>query len=101
MNDLEERRKRAHEMAGDAIDGLSDVSANLEDQASRKRSLLEGPDEFQSFVWIELGRNRGNGRAGRLLGNARILWHDSCTNQSINIPTFFLDMTNRIDSKRA
>jgi hypothetical protein len=44
---LEERRKRMHEMAGDAIDGVSDVSASLEDQASRKRSLLEGPDEFQ------------------------------------------------------
>jgi hypothetical protein len=47
MNDLEERRKRVHEMAGDAIDGISDVSAGLEDHASRKRSLLEGPDEFQ------------------------------------------------------
>lgn len=44
---LEERRKRAHEMAGDAIDDVSDASASLEDQASRKRSLLEGPDEFQ------------------------------------------------------
>jgi hypothetical protein len=47
MDGLDERRKRMHEMAGDAIDGVSDVSASLEDQASRKRSLLEGPDEFQ------------------------------------------------------
>ena len=47
MDGLEERRQRAHEMAGDAIDGASDGSASLEDQASRKRSLLEGPDEFQ------------------------------------------------------
>lgn len=47
IDGLEERRKRAHEMAGDAIDGVSDVSASSEDQASRKRSLLEGPDEFQ------------------------------------------------------
>jgi len=47
MDGLEERRKRAHEMAGAAIDGVSDVSASLEDQASRKHNLLEGPDEFQ------------------------------------------------------
>ena len=47
IDGLEERRKRAHEMAGDAIDGVSDVSASLEDPASRKRSLPEGPDEFQ------------------------------------------------------
>jgi hypothetical protein len=46
-DNLEKRRKRAHEMAGDAIDGVSDVSASLGDQASRKRRLLEGPDEFQ------------------------------------------------------
>jgi len=59
MNDHEERRKRAHEMAGDAIDGLSDVSASLEDQASRKRSLLEGPDEFQIF---RMNRARANPR---------------------------------------
>lgn len=47
MDDPEERRQRAHDMAGDAIDGICDVSASVEDQASRKRSLLDGPDEFQ------------------------------------------------------
>jgi hypothetical protein len=47
MDDLEERRKRASAMAGDTIDGISDVSASREDQANRKRSLLEGPDEFR------------------------------------------------------
>ena len=47
VDDLEERKKRASEMAGDTIDGISDVSASREDQASRKRRLLEGPDEFR------------------------------------------------------
>jgi len=40
-------------------------------------------------------------KAGR---SRRIAFHQiphSDINQSINIPTFFLDMTNRIDSKRA
>jgi hypothetical protein len=29
-------------MASDVLDGVSDVSASLEDQASRRRTLLEG-----------------------------------------------------------
>jgi hypothetical protein len=38
---------RAREMAGDAIDGLTDVTAHSDDQASRKRRLLKGPEEFR------------------------------------------------------
>jgi len=30
-----------------------------------------------------------------------LAFFQGCINQSINIPTFFLDMANRIDSKRA
>lgn len=62
MDGPEEGRKRAHEMAGDAIDGVSDVSASLEDQANRKRRLLEGPDEFQ-IVRVDRARTKPRSRS--------------------------------------
>jgi hypothetical protein len=39
---------RAREMAGNTIDKLSDVTASPDDQATRKRRLLKGPEEFQA-----------------------------------------------------
>jgi hypothetical protein len=38
---------RAREMAGNAIDDMTDTTAHADDQASRKRRLLKGPEEFR------------------------------------------------------
>ena len=43
----EGQRLRAREMAGHAIDSMTDASAHAVDQASRKRRLLKGPEEFR------------------------------------------------------
>ena len=43
----EGQRLRAREMAGSAIDGMTDAAAHADDQASRKRRLLKGPEEFR------------------------------------------------------
>jgi Arc/MetJ-type ribon-helix-helix transcriptional regulator len=43
----EGQRLRAREMAGNAIDVMTDANAHAEDQASRKRRLLKGPEEFR------------------------------------------------------
>jgi hypothetical protein len=43
-----ERARKAQEMAGQQLDQLADQSATREEQASRKRRLLKGPEEFQS-----------------------------------------------------
>ena len=40
-------RARASEMAAGAIDKLTDKGASADDQASRKRRLLKGPEEFR------------------------------------------------------
>ncbi|WP_431015521.1 hypothetical protein [Bradyrhizobium pachyrhizi] len=40
-------KQRARELAGDAIDGIAEAAASPEDQASRKRRLIKGPEEFQ------------------------------------------------------
>jgi hypothetical protein len=42
------QRKRALHLAGAAIDDRADSSANADDQAKRKRRLLEGPAEFRA-----------------------------------------------------
>jgi hypothetical protein len=34
-------------MAGSAIDAMTDATAQADDQASRKRRLLKGPEEFR------------------------------------------------------
>jgi hypothetical protein len=43
----EGQKLRAREMAGNTIDDLTDTTAHADDQASRKRSLLKGPEEFR------------------------------------------------------
>jgi hypothetical protein len=43
------RRNRSGEMAGEAIDQSTDLSASAEQQSSRKRRLLKGPKEFRNF----------------------------------------------------
>jgi hypothetical protein len=43
----EDQRLRAREMAGSTIDGMTDAAAHADDQASRKRRLLKGPEEFR------------------------------------------------------
>ena len=42
-------RTKAAEMAGDAIDRRADRSATSEEQDSRKRQLLKGPEEFRDL----------------------------------------------------
>ena len=43
----EGQKLRAQEMAAKAIDHMTDPTAHPEDQATRKRRLLKGPDEFR------------------------------------------------------
>jgi hypothetical protein len=43
----EDQRLRAREMAGKAIDQMTDTADHPEDQVSRKRRLLKGPEEFR------------------------------------------------------
>ena len=38
---------RAKELAGKAIDKMTDAAASADDQANRKRRLLKGPEEFR------------------------------------------------------
>lgn len=40
--------ERAKELAGKTIDKLTDFEATSDDQASRKRRLVKGPEEFQN-----------------------------------------------------
>jgi hypothetical protein len=40
--------QRAREMAVSAIDKMADASVSPDDQASRKRRLVKGPEEFQN-----------------------------------------------------
>jgi hypothetical protein len=42
-----DQKLRAREMAGKAIDHLTDATAHADDQVSRKRQLLKGPEEFR------------------------------------------------------
>ena len=41
------RAARAHEAAGKQLDQLADQSVSAEEQESRKRQLLKGPEEFR------------------------------------------------------
>jgi hypothetical protein len=43
----EQQKDRAREMAGKAIDRMSDTTAPADAQAGRKRRLLKGPEEFR------------------------------------------------------
>jgi hypothetical protein len=42
-------RAKAAALAGEELDRLSDHSASVEEQASRKKRLLKGPGEFRDF----------------------------------------------------
>jgi len=42
------RADKANAMAADQLDQLADESATADERASRKRRLLQGPEEFQS-----------------------------------------------------
>lgn len=41
-----DRSRKAHAMAGRQIDQMADQSASPEDQATQKKGLLKGPEEF-------------------------------------------------------
>ena len=41
------QKQRAREMAGKTIDGMNDAADHADDQASRKRRLIKGPEEFR------------------------------------------------------
>jgi hypothetical protein len=43
----ESQKLRARELAGDAIDQMTDQKASRNDQATRKQRLLKGPEEFR------------------------------------------------------
>lgn len=43
----DDQKLRAREMAGNAIDRITDSKASANDQADRKRRLLKGPEEFR------------------------------------------------------
>ncbi|MCC8939334.1 hypothetical protein H8A99_23375 [Bradyrhizobium sp. Arg68] len=51
----ESPRQRAREMASNAIDKMADNAASSDEQASRKRQLVKGPEEFQK---VRRDRNR-------------------------------------------
>ncbi|MET4240711.1 hypothetical protein [Bradyrhizobium sp. RT10b] len=44
----QETKQRARELAGDTINEITDKAASPDDQASRKRRLVKGPEEFQN-----------------------------------------------------
>jgi hypothetical protein len=41
-------KQRARELAGAAVDEMTDRTASPEDRASRKRRLIKGPEEFEN-----------------------------------------------------
>jgi hypothetical protein len=41
-------KQRARELAGVAVDEMTDTTASAQDQASRKGRLIKGPEEFQN-----------------------------------------------------
>jgi hypothetical protein len=43
------QKLRANEMAGKAIDKMTDTTATRGDQATRKKRLLKGPEEFRAM----------------------------------------------------
>lgn len=45
----EDQKQRVREMAVSAIDKMADASVNADDQASRRRRLVKGPEEFQNI----------------------------------------------------
>jgi hypothetical protein len=55
----EGQKLRAREMAGKAIDDMIDPTVHADDQASRKRRLLKGPEEFRN---ARVDRPKAKGR---------------------------------------
>jgi hypothetical protein len=54
----EDQKLRAREMAGKAIDKMTDTTAAPDDQAARKKRLLKGPEDFRE-VRVDLpGKKR-------------------------------------------
>jgi hypothetical protein len=51
----EGQKRRARELAGNAIDGMTEFAAHADDRASRKRHLLGGPEEFRD---VRIDRKR-------------------------------------------
>jgi hypothetical protein len=41
------RKQRARELAGVAVDEMTDTTASAQDQVNRKRRLIRGPEEFR------------------------------------------------------
>ena len=56
------QKQRAREMAGNTIDDMSDATAHPGDQASRKRHLLKGPEEFRG---VRVDRPESKGKWSR------------------------------------
>jgi hypothetical protein len=44
----QDTKQRARDLAGVAVDEMTDTTASADDQASRKRRLIKGPEEFQN-----------------------------------------------------
>jgi hypothetical protein len=42
------KNQRARELAGSAIDEMTDTTVSADDQGNRRRRLIGGPEEFQS-----------------------------------------------------
>ena len=42
------KNQRAFELAGSALDEMTDTEASADDQGNRRRRLIRGPEEFQS-----------------------------------------------------
>jgi hypothetical protein len=57
------RSKKANTMAANQLDRLADPSATIEEQASRKRRLLRGPEEFRG-VRVDDRPKAGSKRRG-------------------------------------
>jgi hypothetical protein len=53
------QKLRAREMAGKAIDRMTDTAAHPNDQADRKRRLLKGPEEIRA---ARVDRPRAKGK---------------------------------------
>jgi hypothetical protein len=54
----EGQRVRAREMAGKAIDKMTDATTSPEEQIARKKRLLKGPEEFRE-VRIDRPKTKG------------------------------------------
>jgi hypothetical protein len=53
------QKLRARELAGKTIDRMTDTTADPDDQASRKRRLLKGPEEFRD---VRVDRPKAKGK---------------------------------------